>query len=115
MQLAGAGRPAMGIGPILVTALAILVSLVAAVAVNAAPSDPSRVAIVFPPWWTATRAVTAAASVGQIIDVGGVPFVVTVHGDPATAARRARLAGALFILGADPGSLCSSVSLDLRS
>jgi hypothetical protein len=105
----------MGLGPLLVTALAILTSLVAAVAVGAAPSDPSRVAIVFPPWWTATRAVTAAASAGQILDLGGVPFVVIVHRDPATAARHARLAGALFILGADPRSLCSPAALDSKS
>ena len=105
----------MGILPILVTSLAILVSFVAAAAVNATPSDPSRVAVIFPPWWSEARAVTAAASAGEILGVGGVPFIVILHGDSTTVARRARSVGALFTLGADPASLCSPVSLDPKS
>jgi hypothetical protein len=36
-------------GSVAATALAIVASLVAAVAVNAAPADPSRIAAIFPP------------------------------------------------------------------
>jgi len=97
---------------VLILTLAILTSLGAAAAVEAAPTDLSRVAIVFPPWWSTARAFKAAASAGEILGVGGVPFIVIVHLDPTTAARRTRSVGALFILGADARSLCSSALLD---
>ena len=115
MKFSVAGGSVQGFGAILISALAILTSLVAAAAVNATPLDSGHVAIVFPPWWTATRSVTAAASACDILNMGGVPFVVIAHCDPATAARDARSAGALFILGADPRSLCTSVPLDPKS
>jgi hypothetical protein len=114
MQPATVNKTTKGIGPILVVALAIVTSFAPAAAVNATPSDPSRVAMVFPPWWSAAHAVTAAASAGEILGVGGVPFVVIVHCDPKNAARRARSVGALFILGADARSLCSSARLDSK-
>ncbi len=110
MQPAAVDRPTKRIGSVLLVALAIATSFAAAAAVNAAPSDPSRVAMVFPPWWSAPHAVTAAASAGDIIGMGGVPFVVIVHRDAKTAARPARSVGALFILGADARSLCSSAT-----
>jgi len=99
----------------LVVSLAILSSLVATLAVSAPPSDPRRIAMVFPPWWSTEQSVTAAASAGDILGIGGVPFIVIVRPDPAKAARGARSAGALFTLGADPRSLCSSLSLDPKT
>jgi hypothetical protein len=108
------GYLAMELKSILLSVVAILASLVATVAVGAAPTDPSRVAMVFPPWWSAARAFKAAAAAGEIIGEGGVPFVVIVHRDPKAAAKRARSIGALFVLGADPRSLCSSAPLEAR-
>ncbi len=102
----------MRVGQILVTSLAILVSFVATAAVDATPTDPTRVAIVFPPWWTAAHAFVAAASAGEILGEGGLPFVVIVHRDPKTTARHP--VGALFVLGADPRSLCSGAPLEAK-
>jgi hypothetical protein len=107
MQVSAAHTLSLRISTLCLTGLAILASLAAAATVTAARTDASPVALVFPPWWSATRVVESAASAGDILDVGGVPFIVIVHLDPADAARRARAAGALFILGADPRSLCS--------
>jgi hypothetical protein len=106
-ETSGHRQPGHGLGSIAVTAFAILASLAAAVVADATATDPSRVALVFPPWWSEARAVSVAASAGDILGVGGVPFVVIVHRDPTTVARHARAVGALFVLGADPRSLCS--------
>jgi hypothetical protein len=115
MAISEDGKSVMGIGPILVTGLAILSSLAAAATVSAAPADPSRVAMVFPPWWSASHAVTAAANEGEILGVGGVPFIVIVRRSSTTAARGARSTGALFTLSADPRSPCTFAVLDAKS
>ncbi len=115
MQVSAAGEAARRVAPLSITAAAILISLAAAAAVDAAPTDPNRVAIVFPPWWSAEQAFTAAASEGELLGMGGVPFIVIVHRRPNTGARLARSIGALFIVGADPGSLCSATLLDAKS
>jgi len=104
----------MGLAQVAVTGLAIVATFIAATVIGAAPGDPSRVAMVFPPWWSASRAFVAAASVGEIVGEGGAPFVVIVHLDPVTAARGARRVGALFILGADPRSLCSPAASETK-
>jgi hypothetical protein len=95
------------LGPLVVTALAIVGGLFAAVAVNAAPRDPARVAAVFPPWWTPAQAVAAAGSAGDIAAVGGAPFILILRGDKADLARRAQSAGALFILDPDLAGVCA--------
>lgn len=92
---------------IAVVALAILASLFAAAAIEAPASDPSRVAAIFPPWWSGPRAIAAAASVGDIVGVGGAPFVVILHGDSETLARRVRAAGALLTLTSNIAGFCS--------
>jgi hypothetical protein len=95
---------------VLLVAFAILLSMSAAVAVQAAPKDPSRLALVFPPWWSSARAAAAAASAGEIVDLGGVPFIVVVHSKSAATIGQARAAGALFVVAGDPRSFCSSLS-----
>ena len=95
------------IGPLVATTLAIVLGLFAAVAVNAAPRDPARIAAVFPPWWTSAQAVTAAASAGDIGAVGGAPFILILRGDATDLARRARSAGALLILDPDLAGVCA--------
>ena len=87
--------------------LAILFGLFSAVAVNAQPRDPSRVAAVFPPWWSVAQSVSAAGSAGKIAAVGGAPFIVILRGDPTDLARRARSAGALLILDPDLAGVCA--------
>lgn len=95
------------LGPLVATSLAILLGLVAAVSVNAQPRDPSRVAALFPPWWSAAESVSAAGSAGQIAAVGGAPFIVILRGDPIDLAQRARSAGALLILDPDLAGVCA--------
>jgi len=102
-------------GPILIVSLSIMVTLGLAAAVSAAPTDPSRVAAIFPPWWSQARSVAAAASAGDILGVGGAPFVVIVHGDPITLTRRAQTAGALFVLASDPLGYCNPPAKVSRS
>jgi len=115
MQRPAARKSTIEARQIFITGLAILASLAPAAAISAAPTDPSRVAMVFPPWWSAARAFEAAASEGEILGEGGVPFVVIVHLDPSKAARGTRKVRALFMLGADSRSLCSSAPLDAKS
>lgn len=100
-------RPSTSLGSIAAIAGAIAVGLFAAVSVNAAPRDPSRVAAVFPPWWDAGRSLGAGGSAGQIAAVGGAPFIVILRGDPVDLARRARASGALLILDPDLAGICA--------
>jgi len=95
------------LGGIALTAAAILAGLLAAVSVNAAPRDPSRVAAVFPPWWSVAQSISAAGSAGDIATVGGAPFIIILRGDPVDLAHRARAAGALLILDPDLAGVCA--------
>jgi len=95
------------VGPLLVTTLAILAGLFGAVAVNAAPTDPSRIAVVFPPWWTPAQTVAAAGAVGDIAAAGGASFIIILRGDPSDLARRARSAGGLLVLDPDLAGVCA--------
>lgn len=95
------------LGPVMIVGLAILLGLFAAVAVNAQPRDPARVAAIFPPWWTVARSVSAAGSAGRIAGVGSTSFIVILRGDPADLAQRARSAGAVLILDPDLAGVCA--------
>ena len=44
-------------------------------------TGPAPVAAVFPPWWSATQALTAAASSSQILRLGGLPSIIIVRTD----------------------------------
>ena len=107
-------RSAVPLGQAALIGLTMVATLLAALSVNAAPRDPARIAAFFPPWWSQTRIVEAAASAGQILGGGGAPFVVILHGDPLSLARHARDAGAWVVTGADPAGLCSPIPLDPR-
>lgn len=85
-------------GPVALGVLGVLASLLAAVAVDAQPRTPGRVAAVFPPWWSPAQVVGAAGSAGDIAGVGAAPFIVIVRGDPAGLSQRVRSAGALLLL-----------------
>ncbi len=105
-QITSAKSPST-LGGALVTAGAIVGGLLAAVSVNAQPRDPSRVAAVFPPWWSVAQSVSAAGSAGSIAAVGGAPFIVILRGDPVDLAQRARSAGALLVLDPDLAGVCA--------
>ncbi len=75
-----------------------LFSLAGVLATAAAPRAGGPVALVFPPWWNAARAVAAASAVGSVIRLGGVSFVAVVA--PSTPSARAayRQSGAWLLL-----------------
>ena len=94
-------------GPIVLSTLGIVISLFAAVAVDAQPRTPGRVAAVFPPWWSLTQVIGAAGSAGDIAGVGGASFIVILRGDPAHLSQRARSAGALILLDPALAGACA--------
>ena len=95
------------VGPLALSTLGIILSLFAAVAVDAQPRTAGRVAAVFPPWWDAARIVGAAGTAGDIAGAGGVSFIVILRGDPATLNQRARTAGALLLLDPALAGACA--------
>ncbi len=94
-------------GPVALAALGAGLSLFAAVAVEAQPRTPGRIAAVFPPWWSPAKVVGAAASAGDLSGVGGVPFIVILRGDPADLEQRARAAGAVLLLDPALAGACA--------
>jgi len=103
----GPGRARSALGLVLASVAAIGLTLAATVAVSAQPRDPARVAAVFPPWWTAARSASAAASAGQIAGVGGVPFILILRGEPDALGPRLRAAGAWMLLDPDAAGVCA--------
>lgn len=97
-------------GPVALATLGVFLSLFAAVAVDAQPRTPGRVAAVFPPWWSSARIIGAAASAGDIAGAGGASFIVILRGDAADLSRRARGAGALMLLDPALAGACSPIS-----
>ena len=95
------------VGLVMAVGLAMGLGLFAAVAVEAEPRTPGRVAAVFPPWWSAAQVVGAAGSAGDIAGVGRAPFIVILRGDPAALSARARAAGALVLLDPALAGVCA--------
>ena len=75
----------------------LLLGSVAAVGVAAAaPRDPGLVAAVFPPWWSAAEALSAASGAGNVVGPGGKAFVLVIRGG-ADLPARVRAAGGLAV------------------
>jgi len=83
-----------------------ILSLVAALALGAAPREAGAAAAIFPPWWDAPRSLAAADRAGAVTGVGAQPFIIITATDPARPQGRP-LASALRAQGAwlvvDPG------------
>lgn len=94
-------------GPVALAALGVFLSLFAAVAVEAQPRTPGRVAAVFPPWWSPAQVIGAAGSAGDIAGAGGASFIIILRGDPSHLAQRARDAGALMLLDPALAGACA--------
>lgn len=104
-----AGRASAGSSPlarILLAAAACALSLGIGVSAVAAPADADRVAAIFPPWWSAERALIAAASAGQIAGGGQMDNVVIVVGQSDGLSRRLREAGSVILLSPGAVRLC---------
>lgn len=102
-------------GPVALAVLGVFLSLFAAVAVDAQPRTPGRVAAVFPPWWSAAQIIGAAGSAGDIAGAGGASFIVILRAPsndfrPADLSQRARDAGALLLLDPALAGACAPVS-----
>ncbi|WP_296595139.1 hypothetical protein [Phenylobacterium sp.] len=84
-----------------------LVTAVVLLAASRAP-DPHVAAGVFPPWWSRSAVVAAAAQAGVIRDLGAAPFIVVVRDPEGRAQARLRQAGALFSVGPAGSAVCGS-------
>lgn len=94
-------------GPVVLGVLGIGVSLFAAVAVEAQPRTPGRLAAVFPPWWSPAQVIGAAGTAGDVSGVGALPFIVILRGSPADLPQRARSAGAFLLLDPALAGACA--------
>lgn len=70
--------------------------------------DPYVAAGVFPPWWTRSAVIAAAARAGPIRDLGAAPFIVVVRDPGGRVQARLREAGALFSVGPAGSAACGS-------
>jgi hypothetical protein len=75
-----------------------ILSVVAICGAAARPPARGAVAMLFPPWWTQARSYAAAAAVGPVVRLGGLPFVMIVS--PMDDRHRAEMhvAGAWWLM-----------------
>lgn len=78
------------------------------VVAEAGSRDSAQAAGVFPPWWSQSGVLAAAARAGDITAVGAAPFVVVVRSSNGPAAPRLRAAGALLSLNPGLAGLCGA-------
>ena len=76
----------------------VLASTLALVPALAPVRGADQVAVVYPPWWSAARAVAAAARTDRVVSLGAAPFVVVVRTSSADALARLKAGGALAFL-----------------
>jgi hypothetical protein len=62
-----------------------------------ANATTTTLGVVYPPWWSTAQIWRAAASTGDILDIGGVPFILYLHSDASGLNLRARRAGAVLV------------------
>jgi hypothetical protein len=86
-----------------------------AMSAAAAPMGATRVAAVFPPWWTGARAIDAAATAGSIAGAGATASILIVSSDAPGLAARLRAAGAMMLLSPGLAGLCDVPAREARS
>lgn len=99
---------------LLPTALAFF-SLAAATAISLQPATGGPVAAVFPPWWSASRAMLAAASAGPVVRLGGLPFIVVAFPPPGGGRLQLRRQGAWLLLNPQAAGGCGGPTRDTAS
>lgn len=77
-----------------------------AMSATAAPAGATRIAAVFPPWWSSAHAMSAAAAAGEIAGAGAQPSILIVSSDTPGLSRRLREAGAIVLLSPGLAGLC---------
>jgi hypothetical protein len=60
------------------------------------PPASGLVALIFPPWWDATKSMLAATADGSVVRFGALPFIVVVA--PDVSAGQIRHSGAWLVL-----------------
>jgi hypothetical protein len=81
-------------------------TLVMAMSAVAAPAGATRVAAVFPPWWSSAQAADAAAAAGDIAGAGAHPSILIVSSATPGLSERLRDAGAMILLSPGLAGLC---------
>ena len=92
--------------PWLLPAALALFSLAAAAAISLQPAAGGPVAAVFPPWWSASRAMLAAASAGPVVRLGGLPFIVVALPAKGGGRKQLRRQGAWLLLNPQAAGAC---------
>lgn len=77
--------------------LLILIIFVLAVNFPWAGASAKTLGVVYPPWWSTAQIWRAGMSTGEIVDIGGAPFVLYLHSDAPGLTMRARRAGAFLV------------------
>ncbi|HEV7260588.1 MAG TPA: hypothetical protein VGN82_22595 [Bosea sp. (in: a-proteobacteria)] len=75
----------------------------------ARPLDATLAAGVFPPWWSESEIIDAAARAGAVLATGTLPFVVIIRAEGGDAARRLSDQGALFSLDPAGAAMCARI------
>jgi len=73
---------------------------------SGAERDPSRVGVMFPPWWSSARTLDAGSRAGHVLSVGALPSVLVVQSDRPGLRDRLRAAGAMILLDSTGAVLC---------
>jgi hypothetical protein len=84
-------------------------------AVTVAPVDDSRVAAVFPPWWSPAEIFAAAGSSGQIVGSGLIDSILIVHSNESLLASRLRAHGALITMPTFRFVPCGNNSAEVKA
>ena len=84
-----------------------LSSLIIAAFATARPRS-DRLAVVFPPWWSAERSLAAAADIAPVSGLGAFPFIVAVSARNPNVRDRLVGAGAWAVLDGARFSFCLS-------
>jgi hypothetical protein len=86
-----------------------------AMSATAAPTGATRVAAVFPPWWSSARAMGAAATAGEIAGAGAHPSILIVSSGTPGLSRRLHDAGAIVLLSPGLAGLCDVSASEAHS
>jgi hypothetical protein len=81
-------------------AIALLTLCVSFINFPRANATAKTLGVVYPPWWSVAHIWQAAASTGDIVNIGGAPFVLYLHSDAPGLTARAHRAGAFLVFDA---------------
>jgi hypothetical protein len=76
----------------------------------AAGATTRTLGVVYPPWWSTAHIWQAAASTGEIVDLGGARFILYLHSEAPGLNVRARRAGAFLVFDAGGFGGCGAAA-----